>query len=323
VFQEAISVNSSSLELCHIAASFELSQDNAASAISHLVKCVSRLFESHQLPNNPSAIDLYGQVLGQSISVENKLPTVTSDIIAEGQVYLWLNYTLLLELYGDYSGAIEAYETALYVLKNSHDVRKIWMQYLKYQCRRTASSQTMSREQKTFTDLVNRCLITMATQVHPPYSSTFLWSDYSFHNNVISLYLSCVKEDCWSAVYERYLRMMPDNAILALRWCQYEIRVGNLQEAQRICSGCIDVMPCCLPLWKVAILLELKQANYKEVHRMYWKATQALPFAATLWKDFILFEVAYSNRLEDIKEVIEVCQEIGINIEDYVATLLK
>ncbi|XP_078000579.1 zinc finger C3H1 domain-containing protein-like [Glandiceps talaboti] len=323
VFKEAILENPASTELYYSAASYEYCQHSETTAKQLLEQCVMTMYDTSDFVQPMNTLDMYRKILGQTVSLESELPPLAKDISqlpTHQQVYLWLNYCLLLELNSDNSGTVEAFETALYAVKNYKDVQRVWIQYLKYQCRKTISSE---RDKRLFTDLVNRCLVTMATQFHPPFSSTSLWSDYSFHNNVIEMYLSCVKEEYWSGTYERLLRMMPNNAVLALRACQHELKKENLRETGRICSTFLAGKPNSLPLWKVAISLELKGCNYKETHRMYWKATQSLPFSATLWKDFILFEVAHSNRAEDVKDVIEACQQIGIHIEDYIATIMK
>lgn len=70
-----------------------------------------------------------------------------------------------------------------------------WLNYSKVKCfsfgsylvfanNRAAGSRNKVQEFKFFTDLVNRCLVTVPARYPIPFSSADYWSNYEFHNRV-------------------------------------------------------------------------------------------------------------------------------------------
>lgn len=56
--------------------------------------------------------------------------------------------------------------------------------YLVFANNRAAGSRNKVQEFKFFTDLVNRCLVTVPARYPIPFSSADYWSNYEFHNRV-------------------------------------------------------------------------------------------------------------------------------------------
>ncbi|ELW67962.1 Zinc finger C3H1 domain-containing protein [Tupaia chinensis] len=125
---------------------------------------------------------------------------------------------------------VEAYEAALGVAMRSDIVQKIWMDYLVFANNRAAGSRNKVQEFKFFTDLVNRCLVTVPARYPIPFSSADYWSNYEFHNRVIFFYLSCVPKTQHSKTLERFCSVMPANPGLALRAIAAEIVLKGQRE---------------------------------------------------------------------------------------------
>ena len=100
-------------------------------------------------------------------------------------------FSLLLEIsppcptVWDNVSAESAFETAVHSPLDRQDVQTLWTEYLLYQ-----RSKFMQRE-KSFTphqqhmsELVNRCLMSVSTSSSFPFSSSAVWQDYRFHNQV-------------------------------------------------------------------------------------------------------------------------------------------
>lgn len=85
--------------------------------------------------------------------------------------------------------------------------------------------------------------------------------------------------------------------------------------------------PYNIPLWKIAIAIELKDRNIDQAKQLYEHATEALPLAATLWKDFALFQLSHDvsadEKTHSINTIITTTKEKGINIEEFLKTLLS
>ena len=68
---------------------------------------------------------------------------------------------------------------------------------------------------RTFASLVRRCLVTTPTRFLEPHSTSHYWSDYSFHNEVVDMFLATLPRTQHGAAYDSMLRMMPANVELA------------------------------------------------------------------------------------------------------------
>ena len=72
-----------------------------------------------------------------------------------------------------------AFETAVHSPLDRQDVQTLWTEYLFYQRSRA------SRDSHSMDELVNRCLMSVSTHSSLPHSSSAVWQDYRFHNQVI------------------------------------------------------------------------------------------------------------------------------------------
>lgn len=78
----------------------------------------------------------------------------------------------------DNLSAASAFETAVHSPLERQDVQTLWTEYLLYQ--RSKASQG----KHCMDELVNRCLMSVSTHSSLPHSSSAVWQDYRFHNQV-------------------------------------------------------------------------------------------------------------------------------------------
>ncbi|XP_004700842.1 zinc finger C3H1 domain-containing protein [Echinops telfairi] len=240
-----------------------------------------------------------------------------SDEMCNHQIpYLWLIYCLCHPLQSSIKETVEAYEAALGVAMRSDIVQKIWMDYLVFANNRAAGSRNKVQEFKFFTDLVNRCLVTVPARYPIPFSSADYWSNYEFHNRVIFFYLSCVPKTQHSKTLERFCSIMPTNSGLALRLLQHEWEESNVQILKLQAKMFTYNIPTCLATWKIAIAAEIVLKGQREVHRLYQRALQKLPLCASLWKDQLLFEASEGGKTDNLRKLVSKCQEIGVSLNE-------
>ena len=93
-------------------------------------------------------------------------------------------FSLLLEIsppatsMWDNLSAVSAFETAVHSPLERQDVQTLWTEYLFYQ--RSKASQS----KQSMDELINRCLMSVSTHSSLPHSSSAVWQDYRFHNQV-------------------------------------------------------------------------------------------------------------------------------------------
>lgn len=341
VYMEALDKCKASTELSYSAARFYLQQNEVQKAISVLIKSVLNKFaakidsqgcevqslaavSSEDQTGDPVA--LYRRLLSLPLPYDYKcpplLPNVEPQSLGKEKVFLWLCYCLLLEIAPPTNTSWDdltpesAFETAVHSPLPRHDVQVLWTEYLFYQ--RSKALQ----ERHSTDELVDRCLMSVSTSNALPHSSSVFWRDYRFHNQIISLSLSCHPQSSWSSVFQKYLTIFPGNVILAIRACQHEVEGKNYDQAKRIVTSSLLSNPYSISMWKVAISIELKRNCVKEARKMYHQATEVLPFAATVWKDFLMFELARSGDGSAVQEILAKSREIGVKLEEFLNTLL-
>ncbi|XP_039721956.1 zinc finger C3H1 domain-containing protein isoform X2 [Pteropus medius] len=200
----------------------------------------------------------------------------------------------------------------------NHQVPFLWMIYcyLVFANNRAAGSRNKVQEFKLFTDLVNRCLVTVPARYPIPFSSADYWSNYEFHNRVIYFYLSCVPKTQHSKTLERFCSIMPTNSGLALRLLHHEWEESNVQILKLQAKMFTYNIPTCLATWKIAIAAEIVLKGQREVHRLYQRALQKLPLCASLWKDQLLFEASEGGKTDNLRKLVSKCQEIGVSLNE-------
>uniref|UniRef100_UPI00398EBB42 zinc finger C3H1 domain-containing protein-like isoform X2 n=1 Tax=Pristiophorus japonicus TaxID=55135 RepID=UPI00398EBB42 len=189
--------------------------------------------------------------------------------------------------------------------------------YLVFTSSQLVGSKNKIRDFKLFTDLVHRCLATVPTRMPIPFSSANYWTNYEFHNQVVSFYLSCLPQSQHCKALERFPSMMPTNVGLALRILEQEWKEGNIQHLKLQLKMFTHSLPICLPIWKIAIAVEgMLKDHQNEVRHLYQRALQKLPLCATLWKDQLLFEASEGGKTDNLRKLVTRCQEIGVSLDE-------
>ncbi|GCB70448.1 hypothetical protein scyTo_0008580 [Scyliorhinus torazame] len=231
--------------------------------------------------------------------------------------YLWLIFCLWQSINANTREAVDTFEAALGTVMQNDVMQQIWMDYLVFTSSQLVGTKNKIRDVKSFTDLVHRCLVTVPTRMPIPFSSANYWSNFEFHNQVVSFYLSCLPQSQHCKALERFPSIMPTNVGLALRILEQEWKEGNIQHLKLQLNMFTHSLPICLPIWKIAIAVEsMLKDHQNEVRQLYQRALQKLPLCATLWKDQLLFEASEGGKTDNLRKLVTRCQEIGVSLDE-------
>ncbi|XP_051467158.1 zinc finger C3H1 domain-containing protein isoform X4 [Apus apus] len=280
----AFEKNPQNAEIFYQLCKFLISQERPSSILPLLQDFVAAFFENTCQQHGP--MDLLRYLLNFPMPIEFTSPLykehLTDDVVNQQIPYLWQIYCLCQSLHASVGEALDAYEAALGAVMQQETVQNIWLDYLVFINSKVVGSNNKVQEFKLFTDLVNRCLVTVPTRYPIPFSTADYWTNYEFHNKVILFYLSCIPKSQHSKTLERFCSTMPANPGLALR----------------------------------AIAAECFLMGQREVHHLYQRALQKLPLCATLWKDQLLFEASGGGKTDNLRKLVSKCQEVGVSLDE-------
>ncbi|NXP07280.1 ZC3H1 protein, partial [Thinocorus orbignyianus] len=318
VWNGAFEKNPQNAEIFYRLCKFLVSQERSSSILPLLQDFVAAFFENTCQQHNP--MDLLRYLLNFPMPIEFTSPLykehLTDDVVNQQIPYLWQIYCLCQSLHASVGEALDAYEAALGAVMQQEVVQNIWLDYLVFINSKVVGSNNKVQEFKLFTDLVNRCLVTVPTRYPIPFSTADYWTNYEFHNKVILFYLSCIPKSQHSKTLERFCSTMPANPGLALRlllqyWEESNVQILKLQAKMFTYN-----IPTCLAIWKIAIAAECFLMGQREVHHLYQRALQKLPLCATLWKDQLLFEASGGGKTDNLRKLVSKCQEVGVSLDE-------
>ncbi|XP_075284057.1 zinc finger C3H1 domain-containing protein isoform X1 [Opisthocomus hoazin] len=314
----AFEKNPQNAEIFYHLCKFLVSQERSSSILPLLQDFVAAFFENTCQQHGP--MDLLRYLLNFPMPIEFASPLykehLTDDVVNQQIPYLWQIYCLCQSLHVSVGEALDAYEAALGAVMQQETVQNIWLDYLVFINSKVVGSNNKVQEFKLFTDLVNRCLVTVPTRYPIPFSTADYWTNYEFHNKVILFYLSCIPKSQHSKTLERFCSTMPANPGLALRlllqyWEESNVQILKLQAKMFTYN-----IPTCLAIWKIAIAAECFLMGQREVHHLYQRALQKLPLCATLWKDQLLFEASGGGKTDNLRKLVSKCQEVGVSLDE-------
>nr|XP_013802467.1 PREDICTED: zinc finger C3H1 domain-containing protein [Apteryx mantelli mantelli] len=318
VWIAAFEKNPQNAEIFYQMCKFLISQGKSDSILSLLQDFVAAFFENACQEHSP--MDLLRYLLNFPMPIEFTSPLykehLTDDVVNQQIPYLWQIYCLCQSLHATVGEALDAFEAALGAVMQQETVQNIWLDYLVFINSKVVGSNNKVQEFKLFTDLVNRCLVTVPTRYPIPFSTADYWTNYEFHNEVIFFYLSCIPKSQHSKTLERFCSTMPTNPGLALRlllryWEESNVQILKLQAKMFTYN-----IPTCLAIWKIAIAAECFLMGQREVHHLYQRALQKLPLCATLWKDQLLFEASGGGKTDNLRKLVSKCQEVGVSLDE-------
>ena len=323
------------LYLAGISALIECGDSEAA--LSFAERCAISLYEVEQL--DATSVDpnlLYGCLLGQPVPPNYKVPVLHSSVsrqyIADQQANLWISYCLLLDLQGAHDQATQAYHLALSCLTKAEDIRRLWLAFLRRNkaviCQQLPwLSPAHGFDQKRmlwqqFESDTHQALVSLPVRCCLPHSS-HVWDDYSCHNQIIQMYVSCLSDkDIIQQAYEKFIQHMPGNVELQLTSVRYLLDQDMLQFCHGMCLMALHSCPRAALLWNMCLRSSEGTANVGLKRALYAQATTMLPFSASLWKQYIMFEVINKSR-EHVKEALDKCRRVQVNVASFVDSLLK
>uniref|UniRef100_A0A8C9F742 Zinc finger C3H1-type containing n=1 Tax=Pavo cristatus TaxID=9049 RepID=A0A8C9F742_PAVCR len=182
----AFEKNPQNAEIFYQLCKFLISQERSGSVLPLLQDFVAAFFENTYQQHD--SMDLLRYLLNFPMPIEFTAPLykehLTDDIVNQQIPYLWQIYCLCQSLHASVSEALDAYEAALGAVMQQEIVQNIWLDYLVFMNNKVVGSSNKVQEFKVFTDLVNRCLVTVPTRYPIPFSAADYWTNYEFHNKV-------------------------------------------------------------------------------------------------------------------------------------------
>ncbi|XP_054844087.1 zinc finger C3H1 domain-containing protein isoform X2 [Eublepharis macularius] len=318
VWLTAFERNPQNAQVFYFMCKFFILQKRSDSIPPLLQAFVAAFFECALQEHSP--VDLLRYFLNFPMPIEFTPPLYkgcfTEEALNQQIPYLWQIYCLYQSLHGSPGEATDAYEAALGAVMQEEIVQHIWMDYLVFINGRVVRSNNQAQEFKLFTDLVNRCLVTVPTRYPIPFSTADYWTNYEFHNKVISFYLSCIPKSQHSKALERFCSTMPANPGLSFRLLQQYWDENNIQILKLQAKMFTYNIPTCLAIWKIAIAAECFLKGQREVHHLYQRALQKLPLCATLWRDQLLFEASGGGKTDNLRKLVSKCQEVGVSLDE-------
>nr|XP_033807824.1 zinc finger C3H1 domain-containing protein isoform X3 [Geotrypetes seraphini] len=318
VWLTAFKKNPQNAEIFYSMCKFLISQKKLERITPLMHEFVTSFFESLAEDHTPT--DLLRYLLNFSMPLDFKAPLYnvdfTEDLLNQQTSFLWLVYCLWQSLHANSGEAVDAFEAALGAVMQLETIQTIWLDYLLFTKNKVVKCRNKVQEFKQFTDLVNRCLVTVPTRYSLPFTTADYWTNYEFHNRVILFYLHCVPKSQHSKLLERFCSIMPTNSGLALRLLQKEWEEKNEQILKLQAKMFIHSIPTCVAIWKIAIAVECLLKGQREVRHLYQRALQKLPLCATLWKDQLLFEASGGGKTDNLRELVSKCQEVGVSLDE-------
>ncbi|XP_076825172.1 uncharacterized protein LOC143470765 isoform X3 [Clavelina lepadiformis] len=359
VFDRAVTRFPESAELAYKAAIYQINCESRdlEAAMTYLESCISALvdLEGREGLSIVVLYKLYKQLLKHDACLKTAAQLKLRDGVTTAQVerektYLWLSYCLLTNLLqqSDFNSTEKShkvpdlYETAIHSVSSVEDRKTIWLYYILH-LRSTATAVSAAektsvadqRQQiiwfKRFTSIVRRCLQSMPCVYHSSICSDNnvvtgkpSYSDYTFHNQVVSIYLECFTNGQASVAFSMLTDLMPANLPLVSRVAADYLKVRDNTSTSsllwRITSSFGSKERCCYAkLWKMAVAAHCAEGRHLKALRICQRALMAKPRCKELWHDAAALALAYGDR-KDLDKMNSQCQlNLGINIP----TLLK
>jgi len=339
--EQAVSQNPHSITLFLAGVSALIECGDTDGALSFAERCPISLYEVDELDS--SSVDpnlLYCCLLGQPVPPSYKVPvlrpSVSRQFVSSEQANLWLCYCLLLDLQGAHDQATEAYRLSLSCLTRAMDISRLWLAFLRrsvavishqlpWLSPGASSVDRTRRLCQQFEVDVDQALVSLPVRRTLPHS-TQTWDDYTAHNDVIQVRVSCLaRADDVEGVYEKYLRLMPANAELALKTIDWLL---SRRDVVKLCLGlslvALHSCPRSAGLWNTALRLSRRQSVHAGLVRaVYAKAVKMLPYSASLWRNRIMFEVVSRSPRALMQQLADRCQHLQVNVAGFVDNLLK
>ncbi|XP_061434936.1 zinc finger C3H1 domain-containing protein-like [Lethenteron reissneri] len=274
---------------------------------------------------------LFRSLLGCPVPYNFRAPDfaagVSRETLQAQQGYLWLCYCSWQVLASPAAGATDAHEAALGAAQLTEEpLRLLWLDYLTQAKARLLASASKAPELRSFTALVHRCLATVPVRRALPHASAKYWADYTFHNQVVDVYVGCLPPCQRSAALERLHALAPTNAALALRLLVAEAEEGNVHSVALQAKLLIQRLPSCLFIWKIVIAATRKLHGPSELRRLFVRALHCLPLSASLWKDFVLAEAEAAASASSsacggkggapVQRALALCREAGVSLAE-------
>ncbi|KAM8892948.1 zinc finger C3H1 domain-containing protein isoform 2-T2 [Spinachia spinachia] len=301
-------------EVFYHSCKFLMAQEKS-SAIAPLFRgFILSLCEDQQSQKKP--VEVLRHVLGFPTEELLRGPIIKElqEQLGQQMPYLHLVHCRWQWLHGSLEDTVDAFERGLGTAMQLEELHKLWMDYLAF---------SSSQQSKRFSHLVHRCLSTVPSRLEVPFNPAEFWSCYSFHNKVLTLYLSRLPQSQHALVLERLRYAMPNNTELGLRLLHQEWKDGNLEHLKFQVQMLSSQAPKCLAYWEILIAVATELKEPSEVRHLYQQALHHLPLCAALWKHRLLFEAAEGGGPERLRRLVLRSQQGGASLAASLAASLR
>uniref|UniRef100_A0A4W6C1P7 Zinc finger C3H1-type containing n=1 Tax=Lates calcarifer TaxID=8187 RepID=A0A4W6C1P7_LATCA len=293
-YDEGIALCESLLEFCpescalrDALADLHIRKGNSDHAVSMWLHALA------ECPNNAEVFYHSCKFLMAQVIISELLrgPIIKKELqqqLSQQTPYLHLIHCRWQWLHGSVEETVDAFERALGSALQLEELHQLWMDYLLFSSRQQNQGPTATQS-RLFSDLVQRCLSTVPSRLEVPFNPAEFWTCYSFHNKVVSLYLSCLPQSQHALLLERLQYAMPNNTELGLRLLHQEWQDGNIEQ-----------------LKFQARMLSCNSPKNLTLHN--------LPLCAALWKHRLLFEAAEGGTVDKLRSLVSWCQQVGVSL---------
>ncbi|XP_036963341.1 zinc finger C3H1 domain-containing protein-like isoform X1 [Acanthopagrus latus] len=302
-------------EVFYHSCKFLMKQEKSSAIVPLFRGFILSLCEDQQCHKRP--VDVLRHILGFPTEELLRGPIIRElqEQLSQQLPYLHLIHCRWQWLHGSVDDTVDAFERALGSNMQQEELHRLWMDYLLFSSSQQARGLP-NTQSKLFSDLVQRCLSTVPSRLEVPFNSAEFWSCYTFHNKVVTFYLSCLPQSQHALVLERLRYAMPNNTELGLRLLHQEWQDGNMEQLKFQARMLNSNFPKCLANWNIAIAVEEELKERSEVRLLYQQALHHLPLCAALWKHRLLFEAAEGGQTDRLTRLVDRCRQVGVSLSE-------
>ncbi|XP_018544562.1 zinc finger C3H1 domain-containing protein isoform X2 [Lates calcarifer] len=280
-------------EVFYHSCKFLMAQEKSSAVAPLFRGFILSLCEDEQSQRKP--VDVLRHVLGFPTEELLRGPIIKKELqqqLSQQTPYLHLIHCRWQWLHGSVEETVDAFERALGSALQLEELHQLWMDYLLFSSRQQNQGPTATQS-RLFSDLVQRCLSTVPSRLEVPFNPAEFWTCYSFHNKVVSLYLSCLPQSQHALLLERLQYAMPNNTELGLRLLHQEWQDGNIEQLKFQARMLSCNSPKNLSTWKIAIAVERELKDRSER---------------------LLFEAAEGGTVDKLRSLVSWCQQVGVSL---------
>nr|XP_002123610.1 uncharacterized protein LOC100182384 isoform X3 [Ciona intestinalis] len=253
--------------------------------------------------------------------------SLSTDQLELHKGYFWLSYCMLTDLVINEQlcapekpikqcNIFDLYEAALHDVIDLEHKKEIWIRYLLHFRSQPPSLCSSSSDRpdpplrfqwlKRLMALVKRCLFSVPCKAKLSHNAlqsenrtVTYFTDYSFHNQVASIFLGCFPPQQLSVALTILTDVMPTNIPLVLRSAEELLRTEDHSSILSLTWGLTTGARsgiCYNPtVWKITTAALVGMGKYKKALQVYQRSLLALKHCKALWRDVAAVAMVLQN----------------------------